>query len=340
MTSHPLVLAVLALHVVGLALLAAAATAAFRVVLGWSPEAASAGQLALERAAEAASFQARAALAALAAGDVVLVAAIATALPTLVPGAMCGTGVLEAMRGAGGYALGLDAAALLALVVWRAIDRLDASRPDAPLATTAATALLVAFPAQLAASIATMQALLALDTHHPVDCCSVVYARATPAAASSATEPRLVWIAALGAALLLAAAMIARSRPGPRAALALALVALPWTLLAALALVRVLAAYRYEVLSHECPWCLFLPEHGLVGYPLFGALAVVTGEAVAALTSARVARAAPTTEPAARLRVRDASARIGLATIAFVVLAGWPAVRWYVRFGVWMHGGG
>jgi hypothetical protein len=105
---------------------------------------------------------------------------------------------------------------------------------------------------------------------------------------------------------------------------------------AALALVRVLAAYRYEVLSHPCPWCLFLPEHGYAGYPLFGALALVAIEAVALATAQRIARSSPALAAAARLRVRQAALRITFATAAFALVATWPALVWRVRFGAWM----
>jgi hypothetical protein len=344
MTWHPLILAVIALHVVGLALLGGAALKAIRLVAGWEPASASAKQLALERAAEGASVQAGAALAAFVAAALVLVGAIATALPTLVPGAMCGTGVLAAMQGLGERALATQGIALGAFVVWRELDRLDRSRPEAPLATASARALLVTLAAQGVASWATLQALLSLDTHRPVDCCSVVYAGVGGGAAGATHAGRwlvgLVWLAGLGALVVVTLALVIRTRPRARLAIVLfAVTSAAWVVPATLALVRVLAAYRYEVLSHECPWCLFLAEHRFAGYGLFGALAVVALEAVAALTASRASAAAPATADAASRRVRAAGVRVAAATVIFAVLAGWPAVAWFARFGVWMHVG-
>jgi hypothetical protein len=342
MTWHPLILAVIALHVVGLALLGGAALKAIRLVAGWEPASASAKQLALERAAEGASVQAGAAFAAFVAAALVLVGAIATALPTLVPGAMCGTGVLAAMQGLGERALATQGIALGVFVVWRELDRLDRSRPEAPLATASARALLVTLAAQGVASWATLQALLSLDTHRPVDCCSVVYAGVGGGAAGATHAGRwlvgLVWLAGLGALVVVTLALVIRSRPRARLAIVLfAVTSAAWVVPATLALVRVLAAYRYEVLSHECPWCLFLAEHRFAGYGLFGALAVVALEAVAALTASRASAAAPATADAASRRVRAAGVRVAAATVIFAVLAGWPAVSWFARFGVWMH---
>lgn len=337
---HPLILAVFVLHLAGLALLAGASLRAVRLVIGWEPASASAKQLSLERAAEGASVQAAASFAAFLAGALVLVGAIATALPTLVPGAMCGTGVLEAMQGLGGRALAMQGLALGAFVVWRELDRLDRSRPEAPLATASARALLVTLPAQAVASWMTLQALLSLDTHRPVDCCSVVYAGVRGGAADAThARPSLVWLAGLGALVVVALALVVRRRPGSRGAVLLfAAASVAWLAPATLALVRVLAAYRYEVLSHECPWCLFLAEHRFAGYGLFGALGVVALEALAALVASRASVAAPATAEAATRRVRAAGLRVAAATVVFALLAAWPALSWYARFGVWMHG--
>jgi len=105
----------------------------------------------------------------------VLVVAIAGALPDLVPGAMCGTGVLEATAGRGERALALRCLALLLLGAFRPCARLDAGAPEAPLLPTEARLLLLALPVTLLAGLDTWRALAALDVHAAVDCCAVVY---------------------------------------------------------------------------------------------------------------------------------------------------------------------
>ena len=120
------------------------------------------------------------------------------------------------------------------------------------------------------------------------------------------------------------------------AARALILVTLVWVPLTTLVLVRLLAPYHYEVLHHHCPWCLFLGEHGMVGYPLFAALLLVVLEVPAALLSGAVGRARPAVAAEATVRVRQAGLRIVVAVLAFVALAGGPALLWRLRHGVWM----
>lgn len=335
---HPLLVAIVALHVLGFALLAGASVTAVRLLVGWDPGSAQVAQLRLERSSEAASLLARASLALFACASVVLVAALASALPILIPGAMCGTGVLQAMGGEGGKAIALQVAALLVMAVWFVLDKLDRSRPDSPLATACARMILLSLAAQGAASLDTLDAIFALQPHRPVDCCSIIYGRSM---ASHTGTPWfdgplvLVLAGTLGSVVLLLAPLV-RRRPGATAAYFMSATAFAFVPTAALALVRILAAYRYEVLSHPCPWCLFLPEHGFAGYPLLGALALVAFEAVALATAQRAARSFPALEAAARRRARLAALRITLATVAFVVIATWPALAWRLRFGVWM----
>jgi hypothetical protein len=335
---HPLLVAIVALHLLGLALLAGASVTGVRLLIGWNPGSASVAQLRLERSSETASLLGRASLMLFLCAALALVAAVAGALPILVPGAMCGTGVLQAMGGEGGKAFALQFAALLVMAVWSALDKLDRARPDAPLATACARMILLSLSAQGAASMEVLDAIFSLDPHRPVDCCSIIYGRSVaPQTGTPWFDGTLVLVLAgtLGSVILLLAPLV-RRRPGATAAYSLSATALAFVPTAALALVRVLAAYHYQVLSHRCPWCLFLPEHGFAGYPLFGALALVAFEATAMATAQGVAQSLPALEGAARHRVRLAALRITLATTAFVLIATWPALTWRLRFGLWM----
>ncbi|MCB9526065.1 MAG: hypothetical protein H6702_22200 [Myxococcales bacterium] len=340
MPLHPLLLALLALDAAAAVLVVAAAVPAVKALLDWRPGAADRAQLALERRLEAASLQGRLAFAAWGTGLLVWAVAVASVLPALVPGAMCGTGVMEAMGGAGGRALLLRLGALLALGAWHLVDRLDRARPDGAAAQAAAKGLLLATPVVLLAAWDSVGAVLRLDTHTAVDCCAVVYdaTKAQGGALGQVDAAGWLWSAgSLGAAVLVLAGWVAvRARPGPAAA-ALGVLAPLWVLPAGGALIQVLAAYRYEVLAHRCPWCLFLAEHGRVGYPLFGALALVALEGGAAGIIRGLARGRPGLAEAAHGRLR----RAGLAVVGAVLLFGWlalaPALRWYQRTGVWLH---
>lgn len=343
MVAHPLLVTVLVIDALALVLLAVAVPTAVAVLLRWAPAETSRAQLRLEARAEGASILGRAAGAALLLSTLAFVVSVTSVLPSLVPGAMCGTGVLQATGGVGGRALALRCAALGLLGAWHLIDGLNRSAPRATLATSSARALLLAVPLVLLGVIDTARAFWRLDLHQPVDCCAAVYdqvrASSPAAAGGTASDALWLWTALAGGVVLMALGLwVFRQREAVRrnAARALALGALLWAPVAAIALVRVLAAYHYQVLRHHCPWCLFLPEHYAVGYPLFAALAVALFEGPAALLAAHFARAKTEVAAAAQRRFRRAGLHVVLSVFAFWLLAGLPPLIWRLRFGTWM----
>jgi hypothetical protein len=343
MISHPLLLSVLAMDVLGMLFLWAAAFSAMQIVIGWSAESATGTQILLERRAETASIQGRTGTLLLLSSTLVLVIGITGVLPKLVPGAMCGTGVLQATQGTGGRALAVRGLALGLLALWHLLDRLNRTQPDSPLATGAARALLLAAPAVFLAVLDTLRAFLRLDPHRPVDCCSVIYdqVRSASQAGSVSEIPDAYWIWGLvtgGAVVVFLGATLWRSRwlLGVRRAGLFSLATLLWVPVAATALVRSLAAYHYGVLQHRCPWCLFLPEHRLVGYLLFGALILAVAEAAAPLVCSMVAARLPALAQEAHARARAAGWRLAAAIVLFLALSVLPPIFWRLRFGVWM----
>ena len=343
MIFHPLLLSALVVDVLGMLFLWAAAFSAIGIVNGWSPESATGTQILLERRAETVSIQGRAGALLLLSSTLVLVIGITGVLPKLVPGAMCGTGVLQATQGAGGRALAVRGLALGLLAVWHLLDRLNRSQPDSPLATGAARALLLAAPAVFLAVMDTLRAFLRLDPHRPVDCCSVIYdqVRSATQAGSVSGIPDAYWIWGLvlgGAVVVFLGATLWRSRrqPGVRRAGLCSVATLLWIPVAATALVRSLAAYHYGVLQHRCPWCLFLPEHRLVGYLLFGALILAGAEATATLVCSMAAARLPALAKETLARSRAAGRRLAAAAVLFLALSGVPPILWRLRFGVWM----
>lgn len=344
MILHPLALSLLATDLTALALLAAASASSVRVVLGYRPGAADRAQLLLERRAEVAALEARGAAWLMGGlGTALFVVALVSVLPRSVPGAMCGTGVLEGMGPAGPRALVFRGLALALFAARAALDRLDRTRPEAPLATASARATLIALPVAALAALETGAALVALDPAAPVDCCAVAYdaVRTARAAAVSGGRPPWLAIVGLGGAALTGLGLLAAGRRGragraaPALLLAAALVLVP---LLALGLTRQLAAYHYGVLAHDCPFCLFAPRHRLVGYPLFGGLLLVLLEALAAAVARGAAAREPLVEEGARARVRAAGLRVAVAAALFTLLATGPAFAYRVAHGVWIDG--
>jgi hypothetical protein len=341
---HPLLMAVLVGDLLGFLFLLAAAKTAFRISIHWAPQSARLQQIRLERAAESAALSAKFALAAFWAATLVLIVAITNVLPALIPGAMCGTGVLQATGGFGGPALFLRLIVFGILYIWLILEKLNSKRPDSPLAPGNARLLLLVVPFYALAVSATLQAIFHIDAQQPVDCCAVVYDQFRDLSAANRTagfsNTVWLWIFWMLSALLILCGWQAR-RTGPTGGFKftgwLALAALLWVPTAALVLVNVFSAYYYQVLHHHCPWCLFLPEHRFVGVPLFAALAVVLLEGPVFLITARLAAKYPQFKETAALRARIAVWRLLLAAGAFMGMVTLPAIWWRLQFGVWIR---
>jgi hypothetical protein len=343
MIRHPLLLSVISIDVISLLLVAAATVSALRIVTGGSPESAANGRIGLGGKAGTASIRGRAGIALLALSTFLLIFGIAGVLPKIVPGAMCGEGVLQATKGATGRALALRGLALGVLAVWHLLDRQNRSRPDSPLATRAARTLLLASPVVVLAVYDTFQAILRLDVNRPVDCCTAVYGkiRNMDSAGGAWSLPDAYWIGglALGAiAIIFVGLHLWRtSRPlGARMSGLFCLVSILWVPVAATSLLRSFAAYHYRFPREPCAWCLFLPENKLVGYLLFGSLILVAVEACAAFICSTVATNYPALESATGKRTRAAGLRMALAAILFLALVGIPAIVWRLQLGFWI----
>ncbi len=345
MSAHPVVLSVVLVDLLASLCWTVAAAGAIPVASGWKAGAATRGQLLLERRAEEVSSLARLGLGLHVVAAFSLLIAINHVLPSIVPGAMCGVGVLQAMPG-GWLAVAVRCLAFFLLWGWAVMDALDRRVPLAPLSVASAKALLVAVPAAWVAAWQTGEALLHVDVQHPVSCCAVVYDLAREGASTStvavAGDAHTVATALLGLALLAGALVLreraARSLPRGWVASSIALGALAWAALAAWVLVDVAAPYLYGVLGHRCPLCFFLLQHHGVGYALFGSLLIATAGAVALAVASNAGARSAAVVPSARVFVRWAAVAVVAGIALFAVMAAGPAVVWRLRFGVWIGG--
>jgi hypothetical protein len=150
--------------------------------------------------------------------------------------------------------------------------------------------------------------LTKLDLSVTASCCSTTLDAARRDASPFWQGPRsfAAWGALAGVPTAVAAALLARRRPG-RAAVGLSgLAALALLPIALSAVVLEVAPYVYDVPDHLCPFCLFKSEAWFIGYPLFGAifLAATWGlgaAAAAALSTGTHAREAFPTFARSRL---------------------------------------
>lgn len=341
---HPLFLGIITVDVVALILVLAAGITALRTTLDWQPLSAGSRQLSLEAKAEAAVFQGRAAFWLYLFSAFLLIFGIANVFHEDIPGAMCGTGVCQAMAPGCARLLIYTGLLLLLMQVWYELEQLNRVRVDMPLAASNARLFLVIPPVAFLALIQTVDTFASIDTHRPVDCCAVVYDQFT-----TLQEARTVvgledplWI---GTFLVLSVLLLGLgvtvnhcATAGGRVRTALGVVSLLWLPVAGLTLVNVLSAYHYGVLHHHCPWCLFLPEHNLVGYPLYGALGWIGMEGFTVLYLPRAVKEKPSVYKQSLDRCRRAGRRMVCAEILFLALALIPPCLWRLRYGVWISG--
>ena len=340
---HPLLIAVIIGDLLSLLLWLGAAGIAFQIVIKWVPQSAEREQIQLERRAETARLYAKFSFTVFFFSSALLIIGISNVLPEIVPGAMCGTGVLQATDGLGGQALIYRFFVFCIMALWLTYEKLNLSRPDAPLTGYNSRILLLALPFFAAAVIQTLRGILRIDSHQPVDCCAVVYdqfgsltAARQIAGISSAFWVWTFW--ALTALMLLCTVWFLRTKRinGEKATGSLAVITVIWVPIAAITLVRVYAAYFYQVLHHHCPWCLFLPEHKFVGVPLFGVLIIIALEGPISYLAAKTAANYPDLLPRARRRSRLAGLRLLLATIFYTGMVALPALYWRLQYGVWL----
>lgn len=341
MNLPPALLGVLVLDLLAVIMLAGVVLPAGRILRGWRPRSPTQAQLLLERESEMLSLRGRIGLGFHGAALLLLVLALNHVLPSLVPGAMCGVGALQAMKG-GETMLAARGVSLLALAAWLVLDRLNRAAPTSPLARTVAeTARLAALLVVIAAGL-TASSLLGLSTDTAVSCCAVTYDLPAVIGVAEA-RPRIAGTTALAATLASATAQAAlalwlrrrfgEGRAGPTALGALVSL---WAPLAVWVLVDVAAPYIYGAPGHRCPLCLFLPRYFGIGYAVYGAILAVV---LAALTVV-VASVAPGRHVAVRL----AASRLGMracvvvagGTLAYLVMTFAPAIRWQLQFGVWI----
>lgn len=334
---HPFTWAFWAAVVTGGLFYGAAAVGAVDVVLSWCPARGDMDQLQRERRAETAAILARGSLGCLAAAALLGLIGIAVVWHHGVPGAMCGTGVLQAMGRPGSRALMFWGAALLILYGWRVLDRLDRHQPQGMLIRTSARVMLLAAPFLALAVFCTWLAVMRVATVPAVSCCAAIYDPVVNSNGPSIVAgSMLTWSSLAAAAALLILTMLgirfSHWEFGPLPAV----IAVCWAVTATNAVKHVWAAYYYQVLSHPCPWCLFLPDYHGVGFFIFGCMAVVIMEGIAFWLAGRTRRQYPLLAAPAEKRRCRAARRMMIALIGFTLLTAGPAVAWRLGNGVWL----
>jgi hypothetical protein len=340
MIRHPLTWALWAAAITGALLYAVGAWQAMDVALNWAPAKLDSDQLRREIRAESAALLGRWSLGCLMVAAMLGLVGVTLVWPRLIPGAMCGTGVLQAMGINGSRAMIFWGATLITLYGWQVLDRLNHAFPLGVMTRPCARAMIVAAPFLALAFFYSWQALMRIDTAPPVSCCAAVYDRVLDDISGNGNPagfvPTLLWSSLAGTLALMTMALRKLRFPQRGSGTLPSVIAVGWTLASAVAVKQVWSAYYYQVLSHPCPWCLFLPDYDGAGFLIFGSMAMVIVEAMAIGLADRARRHhAVLAEPAAR-RIRHSAWRIVAALMAFTALTAGPAILWRIRSGVWL----
>ncbi len=331
MLLHPAVLALLTTSVVVCGLAVAAAAAGVASAVGWAPEDGGERQLARERR----MLLVEATVTVVCVVQLVaLVAFVATVdrLHPLFAGAMCAVGTLNADPH-GVPALLTKVATVGLCGLWLVVQRATVGAPGTAVVRVKHLAVPVLAGLLVADAVLQARFFAGLDPDVITSCCARVFsAEAVGLGADLAAVPASVAEAAyfmvLAVTLALGVAVV-RGLPlsGPFAAAALASGAL-----AGLGVVTWVAPSWYELPTHHCPLCVLAPEMHLVGYPLYGALAlaVLGGVGSGAVRGLRRLDREAWIAPAEERRLCVASLA-GFA--AFTALAVWPLLTSDFRLG-------
>ncbi|MBR9985088.1 MAG: hypothetical protein KFF68_04190 [Desulfosarcina sp.] len=339
---HPLVWAFWVAAATGGLLFATGAVQAVSVMLDWTPMRADIDQLLRERHAETAALLARWSLGCLTAAALLGLIGIAGVWHRMVPGAMCGTGVLQAMGTDGSRAMIFWGLTLMVLYGWRVLDGLDSHHPQGVLTQVGARVMLSAAPFLVLALFFSWQALMRVENVPPVSCCAAVYDQVLTGASESAIIKSLVAVclgfSLAGSVALLALAVSAIRAPNRTSGVTMAIIATLWGIAAMVTVKQVWSAYYYQVLSHPCPWCLFLPDYHGAGFIIFGCMAVVVMESIALWLAGRTRGRHPVLTDPADKRILQSAWRIAIILVVFTVLTAGPAIAWRLRTGTWLDG--
>ena len=338
MSLHPAALAVGLLDLIAWAIFLAAGWRVLAALPQWQPESADVLQLRRERSLELVAFQGRWITTLQAAALVALVLGVSNLWTEIVPGAMCGTGVLQAMGTAGEQTLLFRGLALLILYCgWTAerLARSDARMRPSPIH---GRLLLLAGPLMVLGTWTFIQAAAALNGPEPVNCCAALYDQAGAAgwlSSAGSRVPSAIWAAAcFGGALATAFwGLLQYRKPhfgGNRIALVAAVMILAWAAAAFGGLKFVVAPYVFEILNHPCPWCFFLWDHHALGFVLFGLPVWVIAETAAGMTVRGIGRQSGVPEGPVQARLARAGLHIAIGAVLFAVAAAAPMLLWYI----------
>jgi hypothetical protein len=341
---HPLLISITAVDVAILTLLLKAGITSFRIIQNWQPESSDTVQLHLEREAESAGIMVQWAFVLTVINSLMVIVAITLVLPRIVPGAMCGMGVMQAIGGRGYFILILRYLAFFLFFIQHALARINQTDPMSSLTVLLSrlTLLVLVFTAMAAYdTVATF--LFHLNPTEPVSCCAVIYDQLEASTNESMhhlfqSSFWLILFSVITFIILTLSAKSILSRKFRQKVIneVLSILGLIWMITAVVCLIYFFAPYIYQVLGHHCPFCLFLPQHYGIGFFMFGLLLWVGMESPLPFFLYQIQAIHSDLSPTIQSRYRRSLLVLFWAVLGFCLLAGFPALLWRIRYGVWI----
>jgi len=187
-------------------------------------------------------------------------------LSDLVPGAMCGAGVIKA-NAYGNPLLSLKIVILFLSGLWLSINSMDLKAKNYPYLKFKSWFFLLLFLFLSAEFILDLLYFTHIETTNPVSCCSVIFGQTGGANGLpfGLDVPKLLMLFYLLFALVVLAIV-------SKLAILSIIASLFFGVVAYYAVVYFFGTYIYELPTHQCPFCMLQDHYYYVGYLLWGLL--------------------------------------------------------------------
>lgn len=274
----PPILALLCCSTVVCVLIIAAAAAGLTAVVGWDHRSGHRRQLLRERRWFLVESSLRMILA-LQLLSLLVFVSVADQLKTLLTGAMCAVGSLNA-NPFGMPSLAIKAAAFVLCGMWLVTDRATPAAASTGLVRFKVVFLVVLAGALIADSALQTRYFSNLDPEVITSCCATIFnpegaGVAGGLAGLSVGSSRVMFFGGFAVTIGVGLRVIS----GGQSFLSYSILAAALGLITAAAVISWIAPSYYELPTHHCPLCLLASENGYVGYPLYLLLAtaVISG---------------------------------------------------------------
>ena len=197
-------------------------------------------------------------------------------LSSIVPGAMCGAGVIQANE-YGELALFVKIVVVLLSLLWLTLNAYDEKTLKQPYFKTKLYFFMFIYTLMILELFLELKFLTNISTESPVLCCSSIYsdeADKNPLPFNLSTVSLLILFYSLYIIVLLVNYFKKRYL--------VALVSLFFVYISYYTIVYFLGTYIYELPTHKCPFCMLQSDYYFIGYAIFASLFMATFYALSA----------------------------------------------------------